>query len=166
MVNRRRPRKKLVREPVHNNRTWAIFDWVVVIVFGLLLLVGVISALVPPQHKNEVQQKFPVPGSSIIIQVFNGSGDINAASEVTDSLRRCGIDVRGVVKNAANIYPFTILLDRKGNEDKCDSLVKLMGLPSSRKVIQRNSDMFDATLVLGKDFKSALVKLLNAGNAK
>ena len=160
MVKQRRPRKKLVREPIIDNRKWVVFDWAVVIIFAIVFLVGVISALVQPGRRDEVQQKFPIPGSSIVVQVFNGSGNINAAVEITDSLRKYGIDVRGVVKNAKNIYPYTLLLNRKGDESKCDSLAKILGLPDDRIIIQRNNDIFDVTLVLGKDFKNALAKLM------
>lgn len=160
MINRRRSRKRVTSEPARNSRAWVVFDWVVVIIFGLILLVGAISALVEPVTENLEQEKIPIPGDALIIQVFNGSGDVAAANAVTDSLRRLGLDVKDIVKDAGVIYPYSLLVDRRGDVAKSDTLIKIVGLPMNRVVLQRNNDMFDATLVLGRDYRIALAKLI------
>lgn len=101
-----------------------------------------------------------MPGESFVVQVFNGSGEPYVASLVADSLRRRGVDVRSVVKLAGRVYPYTLLLDRRGDELKADSLLAILGLPRERLVLQRNNDIYDATVVIGRDYRAALAKIL------
>ena len=161
MTNRRRPRKREVAKPIKQARGWAVFDWIIVIAFTLIVLIGGISALVQPEASERPIENIPIPGSSIVVQVFNGSGDVNAALAVTDSLRKRGIDVRSVVKDAGNIYPKTILLDRRGSAFTIDSLLVITGLGRDRIALQKDDDIFDATLVLGRDYQAALAKLIS-----
>lgn len=164
MVTRKRLQRKVDKEKEDKlGRGWTIFDWVVVIVFLLIIIVGGLSALVPPEDSEKEQKNIPVSGDAIV-QVFNGSGDISAANIVKESLTMHGVDVQDVVKNANAIYPYTILIDRKGDEFKIDSLISITGIPNERVILQRNYQMFDATLVLGRDWKMALSKFFSQDN--
>jgi len=160
MASRRRPAKRTANESVREGKGWAIFDWAVVIIFALMALIGAISALVPPESGDREQENIPVSGSAIVIQVFNGTGDADVISFVTDSLRRQGFDVRDFGKNTDYIYPQSLILDRKGNEIAIDTLMEITGLTRDRVVLQRNEDIYELTLVIGKDYKTALAKLV------
>ncbi|RKZ31784.1 hypothetical protein DRQ33_06845 [bacterium] len=164
----RRNRKKVIRSEntatikAENNKGWAIFDWVVVIIFVLIVLIGGISALIEPEQGTDIQDIHPPSKNAIILQLFNGTGDPTVLSPVTDSLRIMGIDIRSEVKNVHSIYPYTIILDRKGNRELMDSIATMLGLSDCRIVLQRNSDIFDATLVVGKDYKLALSNIFES----
>jgi len=161
MTNRRRPRKREVAKAVQQARGWGVFDWVIVIAFALILLIGGISALVQPEASGRAIENIPVPGSSIVVQVFNGSGDVNAAQSVAMVLSKLGVDVRDMVKDAGNVYPQTILLDRRGSSHTIDSLLIITGLGRDRIALQKDDNIFDATLVLGRDYQIALAKLMS-----
>ena len=161
MRNRRKPRKKnTISKSRKDGKGWKIFDWIALILFLLLLLVGGISALVPPRGSKPVDRKIQVPEDAVVIELFNGSGDPGIIALVSDSLRTCGIDVRSVTKNARSIYPYTLVLDRKGTAERINSLIKTLDIPRARVIIQRNSDIFEATLVLGRDYNQILAKIL------
>jgi len=161
MRNRRKGKKKnSISKSRDDGKGWKIFDWVALILFLLLFLFGGISALVGPQGEKPVDSKIPVPEDAIVIELFNGAGDPGIVAMVSDSLRTHGIDVRSVTKNARSIYPYTLVLVRKENVKRINSLIKTFDIPRDRVIIQRNTDIYEATLVLGRDYNQILAKIL------
>ena len=155
----RRSRKTRVR--VSEGRGWRIFDWFVVVLCGLLILVGGLSALVEPE--SSVKNAPRPAGGKIVLQLFNGTGYKDVVAPISDSLRAMGIDVRDEVRRARSVYPYTILLDRKGNPHVADSLALILGLPRDRVILQKNNSIYDVTLVLGKDYKGVLKGIFREG---
>jgi len=106
------------------------------------------SSIVPP----EVTEKRTGP---IQIEVLNGCGVPKIADRFTVFLREKGFDV---VKTA-NYDNFnvlkTLVIDRKGNAKNAARVAEVIGLKKS-EVIQESHDMYmvDATVVLGRDFRS------------
>ena len=154
--SRARRKRSIVRAA--ESRGWKIFDWFAVVLGGIVLLVGGISALVGPETPESKKVNSPA-GTKIVLQLFNGTGDKTALAPLSDSLRSMGIDVRDEIRGARSVYPYTILLDRHGNPPLVDSLATLIGLPHDRIILQRNKDIYDATLVVGKDYKQVLANL-------
>ena len=163
MVKRRRTHRKASTIPLRkdNGKGWFIFDWIVVILFVIVLLIGGISALIGGKSDIRSQNTIDIPDNAIILQLFNGSGENGIISMISDSLRSRGIDIRSEIKKSKNIYPYTLLLDRKGNNTRIDSLAEMLAIPKDRIILQRNNDIFDATLVIGRDYKMALSKLFS-----
>ena len=155
-VRRRKSPRRVRRARLRGEESkgWKVFDWFAVVLCGILLLVGGISALVGPESsEREVQRP---PGAKIVLQLFNGTGDKSIAAPISDSLRALGIDVRKEVRRASHIYPYTLLLDRRGNPHLVDSLAAVLGLPRDRVILQKNNSIYDVTLVLGKDYREVL----------
>ncbi len=153
-ARKRRPKIRATESP-----GWKIFDWFAVVLGAIVILVGGISALVGPESEPH-RQAAKTTGDRIMLQLFNGAGDKSAVAILSDSLRAMGIDVGDEVRNSRSVYPYTILLDRKGNPQLMDSLATILGLPHDRIVLQRNKNIYDATLVVGKDYKQILKKVL------
>jgi hypothetical protein len=161
-----RTHRKKSKDQKKPGRLWNIFDWAAVIFVAVFILIGTISAVVPASQSPIPKPTIPTPGNSLVLQVYNGSGEPTAASTVNDFLRGKGVDVRDVIKNSDRIHPTTMILARKSYDPKLDSLAKLVGIPKNRIILQRNADVFDATLLLGKDYKLALPKVFNGGDVK
>jgi len=163
MTKRRKSRLKTTLPTVkEEGKGWKIFDWVVVIIFGLAILVGMISALVSPGGDKQNESRIPVPEDAIVLELVNGSGDISILALLSDSLRAQGIDVKSVTKKTKAIYPYTLLLDRRNNPERIDTLAKILGIPEERITLQKNSAIFEATLVIGRDFKQTLPKFFSS----
>ena len=159
-IPRTRSRRKKPPPRAEETGGWKVFDWFAIILGGIVLLVGGISALVEPESSG-TKRTGPVSGEKIVLQLFNGTGDKTAIAPLSDSLRAMGIDIRDEVRGSRSVYPYTILLDRHGNPKLVDSLATLLGMPHDRIVLQRNRDIYDATLVIGKDYKQILTKIFS-----
>ncbi|MCD6530813.1 LytR C-terminal domain-containing protein [bacterium] len=159
-IPRTRSRRKRLSPRAEETGGWKIFDWFAIILGGIVLLVGGISALVGPES-SRTKRTGPVSGEKVVLQLFNGTGDKTAIAPLSDSLRAMGIDIRDEVRGSRSVYPYTILLDRHGNPKLVDSLATLLGMPHDRIVLQRNRDIYDATLVIGKDYKQILTKIFS-----
>ena len=93
----------------------------------------------------------------IKIQVFNGCRNTQAALDMSKILRKSGlIDVADLEKSPSNIYPHTMIIDRKGNPEKMKELAEVLGLPDDRITIMKSNQFLDATLVVGVDFQETL----------
>ncbi len=84
------------------------------------------------------------------IEVLNGSGEKGIATRVASELRKLGFDVL-IVGNADRFdYVNTIVIDRKGNKELIERLVKLTGIKSA--IIQKlDKPLVDATVIIGSD---------------
>ena len=164
MVKRRKTHRKtpMVSSKSDDSNSWVIFDWISIIVFAIMLLVGGISALIGPTKNSSSENISNLSDNAIILQLFNGSGDIGAVAVISDSLRSRGIDIRSEIKKTKTVYPYTLLLNRKGNDARIDSLANMLKLTNDRVILQKNNDIFDATLVIGRDYKIALAKLFSS----
>lgn len=158
MTIRRKPRKRLSKEITPRSRGWEIFDWVVVILFLLLILIGGISAFTQPPDMKRSRVGIIVPKGDIVVQVINGSGNSRAASILTEYLRSNGIDVRDV-RESKQKYPYSLLLNRKESCYFVDSLRQMLGIGKEKVILQRSNMPYDATIIIGKDFMVAFSKL-------
>ena len=141
---------------------WKIFDWVVLAGFVIIVLLGLVANASTPKVNRLIRSKMVRSEfrSNISIQVINGTGELMPVSKIVDRLRQEGFDVVDIDKLSHNIYPWTLLLLRKLNPDAADTVIFVCGLPRDRIVIQRNNQIYDMTLVIGRDYKTALSKLL------
>ena len=93
------------------------------------------------------------PQERITLEVYNGLRQGSITLNILEILRRDGrIDVRTIEKSPTNMYPRTIILDRKGNRQKMEYLAEMLGLPKERILIQKSNQRLDATLVVGIDY--------------
>ncbi len=140
---------------------WRIFDIAVLSVVSIFVLLGVLSVLVSP--KQEVNRpaagKIPVPSDAYVLQLLNGSGESSFINGLCDSLRVRKLDVRSVVRKTSAIYPQTYLIDRKNNTAKTDSIATLLGIPPQRIILHRDEDIYDFTILIGRDYPFILKKL-------
>ncbi len=160
MTVRRKPRKGLSKEVIPRSRGWKIFDWVVVIIFVLLVMIGGISALTQPPETKMAKRRITVPKGDIIVQVINGSGNSRASSILTQYLCSNGVDVRDV-KEYKGKYPYSLLLNRKESSYMIDSLRQMLGIEKGKVILQRSNVPYDATIIIGKDYMVAFSKLMS-----
>ncbi|MBN2543932.1 LytR C-terminal domain-containing protein [bacterium] len=128
----------------------SFFDLVIVVlgtIFVISWLIGYITI-----RREDRNANVPNAQESIRVEVLNGCGVAGIASDFANFLRSAGIDVLAPENAASFGFPETIILDRTGNRTEADSLVKLLGLPSDKVILQRKDGIVDATLIIGKDF--------------
>lgn len=157
------------RKKVHKESTklamvtwgWRLFDWSIIVAFIIILFIGFVAQGSQPSNRLIQHKQFRSESrGAISIQVVNGLGESRILAKIVNRLMQEGFDVVDVKKKSPNIHPYTLLLDRKGNCAKTDTIAKVCGLDSDRIIIQRNEQIFDATLIIGKDYKFSLQKLL------
>ncbi len=128
---------------------------------GLVLIIDIILIYFIIRHCSG-QTIVPRGGKTILetseilqIEVLNGCGVKDVASQVTDYLRMQGFDVvRTDNYESFNVIE-TIVVDRRGNQKNGERIAKVLGLSEDR-VLQEVNDAYliDATLIIGKDFQS------------
>ena len=134
-----------------------LFDWAVIVFFGLAAVIVTIGYLLPV--KTEPPKSILPDGKSIKVELFGGCSRGNEVVYIAVLMRKLGIDVAEIEKESGYIYPKSLLVDRRGNPALADSLVKLLGLPKDRIVVQRYNLVVDATVVIGLDYPQIIKKL-------
>ena len=94
------------------------------------------------------------PNLTVQLDVQNGTRENGVASEITEYLRKNGIDVVEIGNYKSKDVERTLILDRAGDKNKVLKVAKILGVDSRNIIQQINSSLFlDATVVIGKDFK-------------
>jgi len=127
-------------------RNFSMFN----IVFVVVILVVAFSLSARWITGKRVDLYSDVP---FAIEVLNGSGEKGIATRVASELRKLGFDVL-IVGNADRFdYMNTIVIDRKGNKELVERLIKLTGI--KRAIIQKlDKPLVDATVIIGSDIHS------------
>jgi len=132
-------------------------------IFCLLIALAVIIFMYRKnmiEQKNKNEYELPTDSDKLKIEVFNGCRDMRVTLEVVELLRKSGkVDVIDITKNPSYIYPYSVLLDRKGNKELMKNLGKYLGLSENRLILQRSNQFLDATLVVGIDSENLLLTL-------
>lgn len=97
-------------------------------------------------------------GRRVSVEVLNGAGVPGAASRFTRALRDAGYDVK-TYGNAPNFeYERTMVIDRSGAAGAARTVADALGV--AEIVEEPRPDLFvDATIILGRDWKSRLEDL-------
>ncbi len=93
-------------------------------------------------------------GDIIQVNILNATGENGLAQQMMEYLRNEGFDVLGTDNYPDGILEKSVILDRIGNLDAAQQVALSIGLPASA-ISQdvRPEYFFDATVVIGKDFK-------------
>jgi len=154
------PATKKKKKTARTNRSFNIRENLLQILIVLILVVDIVLVFFAvrqcsrPQPAVTQQAQTEEQDTRIQIEVLNGCGVPGIAAKFTDFLRENGIDV----VNTDNYESFnvikTVVIDRRGNWEKCKKIAKSMGLPEDR-ILQEVNDAYllDASLILGKDFR-------------
>ncbi len=146
----------MIRGQKKHNRWFDVPISVAVILFMLLWVLGYIF----PFSSDDEEEKMEYPElESITAEVLNGCGVPGIADKFAKILRTNGIDVYNPTNASSFGFPNTLLLDRQGQKVVADSVASILGLPDDCVLIQRNDDMMDVTLIIGKDYKKYLEAL-------
>ena len=153
MVDSKSNRNKVTRP----NPFSKIWDWFVLIFFGLGLLFIFSGYLLKAKNPT---RSFDVPGKkSIKIQLFGGCGKQGEIKPIAERLRELGVDVVDITSETGNIYPVSLIIDRRGNRLVADSIASILGLSRKNIVLQRYDLIVDATVVIGLDYPHIKQKL-------
>lgn len=107
-------------------------------------------------NENPAEQQVLQPVSrSLQIEVLNGCGKEGLAKNITSYLRQKDIDV----VSQGNYLNFNVrksmIIDRVDNPDKMKMLAKILGISPDQIQLKIEPNLqLDATVVLGKDYKS------------
>ena len=137
------------------NRWFDVPVGLTVILFSFLWVLGYLVPFSQPEAKNAEYPEI----ESITAEVLNGCGVSGIATEFAQILRANGIDAYNPANASSFGFPKTLLLDRKGQKTVADSVANILNLPENCILIQRNDDMMDITLIIGKDYQQYLQKL-------
>jgi hypothetical protein len=107
------------------------------------------SPTVDPLREDDVRRK------PIQVDVWNGCGQVRAASGMTAYLRARGYDI----VELRNYHRFdvqeSLVIDRTGRRENAEKVARTLGIPAGRIIQQLNPDYFvDVSIVVGRDFMS------------
>jgi len=112
---------------------------------------GTSTAAENPAEQQVLQPVF----RSLQIEVLNGCGKEGLAKNITAYLRQKDIDVVSQGNYANFKVRKSMIIDRVDNPDKMKMLAKILGIsPDQIQVKIEPNLQLDATVVLGKDYKS------------
>jgi hypothetical protein len=137
---------------------------VILAVLTVYLLYNFIKRQVTPQTdviKTQVDTanhltKQP-SGSTLQIDVQNGSGVTGIADKFTEFLRSKGFDVVEMGNFSTSDVRNSMVIDRAGNMRNAKRVAASLGISEKNVIQQMNKNYFlDATVVIGKDFADLL----------
>lgn len=137
---------------------------IVLAVLTVYLLYNFVKRQVTPQTeilKTQVDTtnrltKQPT-GSTLQIDVQNGSGVTGIADKFTDFLRTKGFDVVEMGNFSSSDVKTSMVIDRAGNMKNAKRVASSVGISEKFVIQQMNKNYFlDATLVIGKDYAELL----------
>lgn len=92
-------------------------------------------------------------GSTLQIDVQNGSGVQGVANKFTDYLRANGYDVVEMGNFSTSDIKTSMVIDRAGNMRNAKKVAQSLGISEKYVIQQINKNYFlDATVVIGKDY--------------
>jgi hypothetical protein len=91
----------------------------------------------------------------IQVDVWNGCGQVRAASAMTAYLRARGYDI----VELRNYHRFdvreSLVVDRTGRRENAEKVARALGIPAGRVIQQLNPDeLVDVSIVIGRDYAS------------
>jgi hypothetical protein len=107
------------------------------------------SPPVDPLREDDPRRK------PIQVDVWNGCGQVRAASTMTAYLRARGYDI----VELRNYHRFdvreSLVVDRTGRRENAEKVARALGIPAGRIIQQLNPDEFvDVSIVIGQDYAS------------
>lgn len=93
----------------------------------------------------------PGQGERVVVEVLNGSGQVGLARGATRRLRDAGLDVVYYGSDTTNTLDSTIVLIRRGSEDKAQRVRRALGTGLLRAAPD-SARLVDVTVRLGRDF--------------
>jgi len=148
-VKRKRPKRKI-------HIDWRETGFKTLIgFFGLINLV-LIYFIVRQCSTPVVTEEEVIEETRILqIEVMNGCGVPGVATQFTEYLRAQGFDVVKTENYESFNIIKTVVIDRKGHVENARRLADALGL-SYQRVLQEVNEVYliDATIILGKDFRS------------
>ena len=134
-----------------------LLELIAIAMLIVIVIVIAIGYFLKPKQRSD-DAILPDKGA-ITIQLFGGCGRGNEVMKIADNLRELGVDVVEQGKDIGSIYPETIIIDRRGNKGKADSLARIFGLGKDRIILQIFDLSVDATVVIGLDYPKIAKKL-------
>jgi hypothetical protein len=106
-------------------------------------------------------------GSTLQIDVQNGSGVQGVANKFTDYLRANGYDVVEMGNFSTSDIKTSMVIDRVGNMRNAKKVAQSLGISEKYVIQQINKNYFlDATVVIGKDYMDLKPLTQNQNNNK
>lgn len=106
-------------------------------------------------------------GSTLQIDVQNGSGVQGVANKFTDYLRANGYDVVEMGNFSSSDIKTSMVIDRAGNMRNAKKVAQSLGISEKYVIQQINKNYFlDATVVIGKDYMDLKPLTQNQNNNK
>lgn len=106
-------------------------------------------------------------GSTLQIDVQNGSGVQGVANKFTDYLRANGYDVVEMGNFSTSDIKTSMVIDRAGNMRNAKKVAQSLGISEKYVIQQINKNYFlDATVVIGKDYMDLKPLTQNQNNNK
>lgn len=106
-------------------------------------------------------------GSTLQIDVQNGSGVQGVANKFTDYLRANGYDVVEMGNFSSSDIKTSMVIDRAGNMRNAKKVAQSLGISEKYVIQQINKNYFlNATVVIGKDYMDLKPLTQNQNNNK
>lgn len=128
-----------------------------IFVINIILIVFVVRRCSkPPVVVEQVQTAPQVVRNEVMrIEVLNGCGVPQLAARYTDFLRALEYDVVKTDNYESHNVEHSVVIDRQGNKEASLKLAKDLGIDQAHVLQEVNAVyLIDATVVLGKDFRS------------
>jgi len=94
------------------------------------------------------------PNLSIQMDVQNGTNENGIASQITEYLRKSGMDVVEMGNYKSKDIEKTLIIDRSGDKNKSKRVAMILGVGERNIIQQMNNSLYlDLTVVIGKDYK-------------
>ena len=107
------------------------------------------SPPVDPLRENDPRRK------PIQVDVWNGCGQVRAASMMTAYLRARGYDIVELRNYQRFDVQESLVIDRTGRRENAEKVARALGIPAGRIIQQINPDYFvDVSIVVGRDYMS------------
>jgi hypothetical protein len=137
---------------------------IILAVLTVYLLYNFVKRQVTPQNetvKTQVDTTNKITrqpsGSTLQIDVQNGSGVPGIADKFTEYLRQKGFDVVEMGNFSSSDVKTSMVIDRAGNMRNAKRVAASIGISEKYVIQQMNNNYFlDATVVIGKDYGELL----------
>lgn len=96
-------------------------------------------------------REVPGQGERVVVEVLNGSGEVGLARAATRHLRDAGLDVVYYGSDTTSGIDTTIVLVRRGTDDKAQRVRRALGTGLVRAAPD-SARLVDVTVRLGRDF--------------
>lgn len=120
----------------------------------LLYVFATQTVFTGPSPQRPASDSSKLVGSIIQVEVLNGAGVANLASQATEHLRDRGFDVVGQGNYSSFDQQKSIVIDRIGNLEAAQKVAEALGLPKNRVEQEIRQEYYlDASVVIGHDYE-------------